>query len=77
VIKSRRTRFGRPCITYGERRYVYRVLVGKLERKNHWEDAGIDERIILSWIFRKWDVGAWNGSSWLRIGTAGGHVSLR
>jgi hypothetical protein len=24
-------------------------------------------QIILRWIFRKWDVGAWTGSSWLRI----------
>jgi hypothetical protein len=29
-------------------------------------------RIILRWIFRKWDVGVWTGSSWLRIGTSGG-----
>jgi len=41
----------------GERRGLYRVLVGKLERKNHLEDLGVDERIILRWIFRKWDVG--------------------
>ena len=30
------------------------------------EDPSIDERIILRWIFRKWDVGAWTGSVWLR-----------
>jgi len=24
--------------------------------------------------FRKWDVGAWTGSFWLRIGTGGGHL---
>jgi hypothetical protein len=24
-------------------------------------------------IFRKKDVGVWTGSSWLRIGTGGGH----
>jgi len=23
-----------------------------------------DGRIILRWIFRKWDVGLWTGSSW-------------
>ena len=23
----------------------------------------------LRWIFRKWDVGVWTGSSWLRMGT--------
>jgi hypothetical protein len=39
------------------------------------EDPGVDARIILSWIFRKWDVGAWTGSIWLRIGTGDGHFS--
>jgi len=38
------------------------------------EDPGVDGRIILRWIFRKWDVRARNGSGWLRIGTGGGHV---
>jgi len=33
------------------------------------EDPGVDGKIILRWISRKWDVRAWNGSSWLRIGT--------
>ena len=28
----------------------------------------------LRWIFRKWDVGIWTGSGWLRIGTGGGHL---
>jgi hypothetical protein len=31
-------------------------------------------RIILRWIFRKWDVGVWTGLSWLRIGTCGGYL---
>jgi len=30
-------------------------------------------RIILRWMFRKWEVGVWIGSSWLRIVT--GEVS--
>jgi hypothetical protein len=25
--------------------------------KYHWGDPGVDGRIILRWIFRKWDVG--------------------
>ena len=45
-----------------ERRGVHKVLVGKPEGKNHWGDQDVDWRIILRWIFRKWDVGVWNGS---------------
>jgi hypothetical protein len=58
----------------GERRGAHRVLVGKPEGKNHLEDPGIDGRIILRCIFRKWDVTAWTGLSWLRIRKGGGHL---
>ena len=39
------------------------------------EDPDVDGRIILRWIFRKWDVGVWTGPGWLGIGigTGGGH----
>jgi len=50
------------CSTYGGRRGVYRILVKKLEGKRPLEDPGVDGRIILRWIFRKWDVWAWTGS---------------
>jgi len=62
------------CSTYGRRRGVYRVLVKKPEGKTPLEDPGVDGRIILRWIFRKWDVWAWTGSILLRIGTGGGHL---
>jgi hypothetical protein len=54
-------------------RGVYRVLVGKPEEKipmgrprRRWEDN--------IRIFRKWDVGLWNGLGWFRIETGGGHL---
>jgi hypothetical protein len=49
-------------------------LWGNLREREHLEDPGLDGRIILRWIFRNWDVGAWTGSSWLRIGTGGGNT---
>jgi len=42
----------------GERRGVYRVLVGKPAGKNYLEDPGVDGRIILRRMFRKLDVRA-------------------
>jgi hypothetical protein len=35
---------------------------------------GINGRLILRCILRKWDLRAWTGSIWLRIRTGGGHV---
>jgi hypothetical protein len=29
----------------------------------HWGDPYVDGRIILRWIFRKWDVAVWTGFS--------------
>ena len=58
----------------GERRGVYRVLVGKREGKRplgrprrRWEDN-------IKIIFRKWEMGVWTGLIWLRIGIGGGHL---
>jgi hypothetical protein len=58
----------------GERRGAYRVLVGKHGGKRPLGRPRRRLKIILRWIFRKCDVGVWTGSSWLRIGTVGGHL---
>ena len=50
---------------------------GNLRERHHLRDPGVDGRIILRWIFRKWKVGVWTGSSWLRIVTGGGDFSVR
>jgi hypothetical protein len=65
---------GGTCGTYGECRYVYRVLVGKPEGKRPLGRPRFRWVIILSWIFRKSDVRVWTGSILLRIGTGGGHL---
>ena len=70
VIVSRRMRWARHvgCMS------LYRVLVGKPERKRplgrprrRWEDN-------IKMDLQKWDVREWTGSIWLRIGTGGGHL---
>jgi len=47
----------------GERRGVYRLLWENLRERDHLGDQGVDGRKILRWIFMKWDVGLWTGSS--------------
>jgi hypothetical protein len=59
------------CSADGVERGVYRVLVGKPEGKRPLGSSGVDGRIILGWIFRKWDVGMWTELGWLRIEIGG------
>jgi len=48
--------------------------LGNVKERDHLGDPGVDGRIILRWIFRKWDVGIWTGSRRLRMGTGGGNL---
>ena len=41
---------------------------------DHLGDPGLDGSIIFRWIFRKWDVGVWTESNWLRIRTGDEHL---
>jgi len=54
VIKSRTMRLAGHVERLGERKGAYRVLVEKPERKRLFGRP----RIILKWIFSKWDVKA-------------------
>jgi hypothetical protein len=47
---------------------------GNLRERDHWGDPDVDGRIILRWIFRKWEGVVGTGWSWLRIGRGGGHL---
>jgi len=57
----------------GERGNVFWVLGGNLRERDHLEDRGIDGDNIKMDLQ---EVGCvvWAGSSWLRIGTGGGHL---
>ena len=73
VIKSRRMKWTGHVACMGERRGVYKDVVGKpegkrpLERPRHrWEDK-------IKMDLQEVGCGVWTGSSWLRIGTGGRH----
>ena len=64
---------GGACSAYGGEEYTG-FWSGNLRERAHLGDPRVDGRIILRWIFGKWNVGVYTGSSWLRIGTSGGHL---
>ena len=73
VKQVRKIRWAGHVARMGDRRGVYRVLVGKPEGKSplgrprrRWKylDRSLGSGML----------GAWTGSSWLRIGTGGVHL---
>jgi len=58
----------------GERRVVYRVLVGKPERKRPLgrPRRRVEENIKMD--LHEVGCGVYTGSSWLRMGIGGGHL---
>jgi hypothetical protein len=47
----------------GEGRGTYKILVGDLREGDHLKDPGVDGRIILKWMFKKWD----GGIDWIAL----------
>jgi hypothetical protein len=70
MIKSRRKGWVGHVAFMGKVEVDTGFWSGNLRQRDHLEDSGMDGRIILRWIFRKWEV---MGSMYLRIGTGGGH----
>jgi len=74
MIKSRRMRWAGYVALSGRREMYTGFWWSQVMEGDHLEDPGKHGRIILRRMFRKWDVNAWTGLMWLRIGTGGRHL---
>ena len=74
VIKWRRMRWAGHVACMGEERGCLGSWWGNQREGDHWGDLGVDGRIILERISRRWDVCIWTGLGWPRIETAGGRL---
>jgi hypothetical protein len=74
VVKSGRMRWAGHVARMGEGRVVTGCWWGSLKERVHWGDLGVDGRIILRGIFRKWEGIVGTGWSGLRLGPGDGHL---
>ena len=63
VIKSRRLRWAGHVEFVGIADLHTGFFWGNLRKRDYLEDPGLDGRIILRWIFRKWD----RGMGWIDL----------
>jgi hypothetical protein len=74
VIKSRRMKWAEHVARLGRKVAYTGVEWGILRERDHWGYPGIDWRIILRWIFRKWDEAVWTRLGWINKEAGGGHL---
>jgi hypothetical protein len=51
---------------------AYKNLVPKLKGKDRLEELGVDGRVVLKSMLKKWGVRVWTGLIWPRIGSSCG-----
>jgi len=62
------------CMMYGERERYTGFWWGNVRERGYLGKGGADGRIILKWIFKKWELVLWTGLIWLGIGTVFWHL---
>jgi hypothetical protein len=61
VVKSRKMRWVTHGALIGKGEICTGFWWGNLRERDRWGDPGVDGKIILGWIFKKWDVGVRTG----------------
>jgi hypothetical protein len=52
VIKPGMVRWAEQVARLGEVRNAHKILVGNPEERHHFQDLGVDGRLLLEWILR-------------------------
>jgi hypothetical protein len=74
MIKSRIMSWAEHVAHMGERRGVYRVLVGKPEGRRPLGRPKLRWKDNIKMNLQEVEWGAWTSLIWLRVGTGGGHL---
>jgi hypothetical protein len=61
MIKSIRLKWAGHVARMGKGEVCTGFWLGSLRERDRWGDRGVDGRIMLGWIFKKWNVGVRTG----------------
>jgi hypothetical protein len=64
ITEIEKIEVGGACSAYGGEERHIGFWWGNLRERDHLGDQGVDGRIILRWIFRRWDV---KGMDWIEL----------